>query len=292
MAQQQDVTVPAGACDCHMHVFGTVEQYPPAPVRGYTPRPATFEAYRTMAATLGLERVVLVQPSAYGTDNRCMTDTLGAGDPSVRGVAVIDAATSDVDLDACNAIGVRGVRLNLVSSGEPDPNFAATQLRTTAARVARLGWHIQIFAEPHLLAHLWPVLPDLPVPVVIDHMGGVKADAGADQPGVVALAGLLRREQVWVKVSGANRVSRQPTGFDDALPIMRALIAANPARLVWGTDWPHIGAHTPGQHDLVTYMAHDNAGLLNLLGTACDGDAATLKAILTDNAARLYGFGI
>lgn len=282
--------IPAGACDCHMHVFGDNAAYPPAPVRGYTPRPASFAEYRAMARAIGLERVVLVQPSAYGTDNRCMTDTLGAGDPDVRAVAVIDDAIADAELDAFHAIGVRGVRLNLVSSAVPAPGEAREMFLRTAAKVARLDWHVQIFAQPALIETLLPLFAESPVPVVIDHMGAVDASLGPAQPSVQALVGLLQAGRHWVKLAGANRISKQPHGFRDALPVMNALIAVNPDRLVWGTDWPHIGPHAPGHTDDVTYMPHDNAALLDLLAEACDGDAAILRRIVSENPGRLYGF--
>jgi predicted TIM-barrel fold metal-dependent hydrolase len=283
--------IPAGACDCHMHVFGTVDDYPPAAVRGYTPRPASFADYRTMARGLGLSRMVLVQPSAYGVDNRCMTDTLRLGDLTVRAVAVIDETTPDSDLDAWHGLGVRGIRLNLASSAVPSVERARATLRGAAARVSRLGWHIQIFAAPALLVPLLEDVAGLTVPVVIDHMGAAHAAAGVGQPVVAGLIALLRDEKVWVKLSGGTRVAGSPDEFREALPIMRALIAANPARLVWGTDWPHIGPHVPGGTDLATYLPIDNAGLLRTLVEACDGDATLIRRILADNPGRLYEFG-
>jgi predicted TIM-barrel fold metal-dependent hydrolase len=286
----RELTIPPDACDCHMHVFGTLADYPPAAVRGYTPHPASWASYRAIAASIGLSRTVVVQPSAYGTDNRCTLDAVRVAGPQVRAVAVIDDATPDDVFTAWQAAGVRGIRLNLVSAGEPDGAGALALLRRTAQRVASIGWHIQIFATAALLADILPEIAVLPATVVIDHMGGADASLGPTQPVVQCLAALLRAERVWVKVSGANRVSRLPTGFRDALPIMRALIAANPERLVWGTDWPHIGPHTPGETGLATYLPLDNHGLLTLLAEACDGDQATFDARLVANPGRLYGF--
>ena len=280
--------VPPGATDCHMHVFGDPAAYPPAAHRAYDPRTMGWEVYDGEAARMGFSRVVVVQPSAYGTDNRCTLDAI-RGRANTRGVAVIDAATSDAALDEMAGLGVRGVRLNLVSNGEPDPAQASAQLLATQAQVARLGWHIQIFALPALIAGIAPTLHAMRVPVVIDLMGAGDGLLDAPRPGFSDILDLLAAGRCWVKISGANRVSRGIEGFADALPVMRALVAANPARALWGTDWPHIGPHVPGKPEPVQYMPLDNLALLRLLGEAIP-DAATRERILVDNPAALYGF--
>ncbi len=282
-------SVPALATDCHMHVFGDRAAYPPAAWRAYDPTPMTLGDYNTEAARMGFGRVVFVQPSAYGTDNACMKDALRARPRDSRGVAVIDAATPDRELAVLAALGVRGVRLNLVSNGIPDVGAATAQLRETAARVKRLGWHIQIFALPALLAGIAPVIADLGVDVVIDHMGAGDGKLAAARPGFSDVLALLKAGKAWVKVSGANRVSVAGGGFEDAVPVIRALVEANPARAVWGTDWPHIGPHKAGAPSTVVYMPHDNLALLRLLGLAVP-DAAVRHQVLVDNPARLYGF--
>ncbi len=285
--------VPAGATDCHMHIFGDPARFPPAAWRAYDPTPATLPVYNAEAARMGFSRVVFVQPSAYGTDNSCMKEALRARPKDSRGVAVIDAATSDKELAELNALGVRGVRLNLVSNGVPDVAAATAQLRETAARVAALGWHVQIFALPDLLAGIGPVIAqvgaDLGVDVVIDHMGAGDGRLAASRPGFDDVLALLRAGKAWVKVSGANRVSRGAAGFADAVPVIRALVEANPERAVWGTDWPHIGPHKAGAPSTVTYMPHDNLALLALLGRAVP-DEAVRRRVLVENPARLYGF--
>lgn len=282
-------TVPKHATDCHMHVFGDPAHYRAANTRAYNPTVASLEQYRAMALPRGLQRIVLVQPSAYGTDNTCMLDALRDLPDVTRGVAVIDDATPEVALDAMHAHGVRGIRLNLVSNGIPDPAAAIDALRKAAARVGPRGWHVQIFALPALFQALARAIRDLGIPVVIDHMGGVNAALGVAAPGLDELIGLVASGTCWVKISGANRISRQTTGFRDALPIMRALIAANPDRIVWGSDWPHIGPHDVGAPKTVVYMQHDNTDLLRVLGEAT-ADDALLQKILVDNPAKLYGF--
>jgi len=281
--------VPDGATDCHMHIFGDVAAYPPALWRAYDPTPATLPVYDAEAARMGFSRVVFVQPSAYGTDNACMKDALRARGASSRGVAVIDAGTKDSELKELNKLGVRGVRLNLVSNGIPDVAAATAQLTETAARVGKLGWHVQIFALPSLLAGLAPVIAGLGVDVVIDHMGAGDGMLAESRAGFDDVLGLLRDGRVWVKVSGANRVSRQGGEFEDAVPVIRALVEANPGRAVWGTDWPHIGPHRAGAPERVVYMPHDNLRLLRLLGMAVP-DPAVLRQVLVENPARLYGF--
>ena len=228
-----------------MHVFGPPEQYPPAASRGYTPTPMLLGQYLAMAGALGLQRVVFVQPSAYGTDNSCMVDALRAHPGFSRGVAVIGAAVSDEDLRLMTELGVRAARLNLVSNGVPDLAGAEAMLMEAARRVGPRGWHIQIFADLPLLASLGPVLPRIGTPVVIDHMGHPRAASGLHQPGFDGLLQMFSDGLCWVKLSGANRVSAHPTDYADAAPFARALIAANPRRIVWGTDWPHIAPHPP-----------------------------------------------
>jgi predicted TIM-barrel fold metal-dependent hydrolase len=281
--------VPDGATDCHMHIFGDPAAYPPAAWRAYDPTPATLPVYNAEAARMGFSRVVFVQPSAYGTDNTCMKDALKARGASSRGIAVIDAATKDTELKALAKLGVRGVRLNLVSNGIPDVGAAVAQLQETAARVGKLGWHIQIFALPSLLASLAPAIADLGVDIVIDHMGAGDGKLAASRPGFDDVLALLRAGKAWVKVSGANRVSRAGGAFEDAVPVIRALVEANPERAVWGTDWPHIGPHKAGAPERVVYMPYDNRALLRLLGLAVS-DAAVIRQVLVDNPAKLYGF--
>ncbi len=283
--------VPEGAADCHMHVFGATDRYPPAPARVYTPRPAPFSAWRAMAARLGLSRVVFVQPSAYGTDNRAMLDALAEAGSAGRGIAVIDDRISGEQLARLARAGVRGVRLNVKTHGE-DGSALRRHFAHTAERIGALGWHIQIFADLADVAAIADLIRAAEVPVVLDHMGGARAAAGTDQDGFRTLVGLLGAGKCWVKLSGAYRVSDQEPHFADSTPIARALVAANPERLVWGTDWPHLGNHAaqPGTDaPPAIYRDLDAGRLLNLLAEAA-GDAANLRRILVDNPALLYGF--
>jgi predicted TIM-barrel fold metal-dependent hydrolase len=283
-------TIPAGATDCHMHVFEA--RYPPSPSRTYTPGPAPLDHYRKVAAALRLTRAVVVQPSAYGTDNSCTLDAVAAIGASARAVVGIDLNISDEELDRLHKRGARGVRINSASRGLRDVDEIAGLVTVTARRIARLGWHVQIFTDLAVIEQMAGHLLALPVPVVIDHMGLAQAAQGPAQRGLGALCDLLASGRGWVKLSGAYRVSTQEGGFADAGAIIRALIDANPDRCIWGTDWPHTGGHghaRSAQAPPIIYRQLDTAALLEQL-VACAGDAAMVRKILVDNPARLYGF--
>ncbi len=283
---------PPGACDCHTHVFGPIASYPFDAKRTYTPGDASIADLLALHALLGIERVVIVHPSPYGTDNRCTLDAIRLIGDRARGVAVIDETTDDTTLRDMHNAGIRGVRLNMQTVGNPDPDTAFAQLSWAAQRVAPLGWHVQVYTDLALITALRDRLPSLPTPVVIDHFGRAKAEASPTQPGFDSLLALLDTGRIYIKLSAPHRISHRP-GYADATPIARALIAANPDRLVWGTDWPHPGAR-PGVprsiHEIEPFRGEDDGAALDrLAGWA--GDAATLKRILVDNPARLYDFG-
>lgn len=267
---------PAGATDCHFHIFGPHARYKLSPGRAYTPPDALLETYGRVADALGLARFVVVQPSVYGTDNRCTLDAVAAfGRPRARAVAVIDDSFDAAALRALHEAGVRGVRFNAVSgNGTP-----LAQLRTLAARAAPLGWHLQLYVEGAALPDLAPVLGALPVPVVIDHMGQVATAKGVAHPEFQALLRLLGTGRAWVKLCG-YRSSSQGFPFRDTLDQARALIAGAPERCLWGTDWPH--------PNFLGTMPDDGA-LFDLLGEWAPSDLDR-RRILTDNAATLYGF--
>lgn len=282
--------VPTGSCDCHMHIFGPLAKYPGAPQRSYTPQEASLQQYDVLAEFLGLDRVVFVQPSAYGSDNRCLIDTLLAAGPGSRGVAMIDQHTSDGELAALQAAGVRGIRVNAETFGLRSPDVVAELIAETTARLPA-GWHLQLFASLATISELHPVLRRLATTLVIDHMGMAQAALGQQQPGFDRLLDLVSNG-AWVKVSGAYRVSESAPDFADAAPIARALIKANPDRIVWGSDWPHTGKHANAKlaaAPVIQYRELDDGRLLSLLPSWVD-DPALLKQILVDNPAKLYGF--
>ncbi|ARP81146.1 hypothetical protein CAL12_10025 [Bordetella genomosp. 8] len=282
---------PAGACDCHVHVFGPVSAYPFDAARTYTPGDAPLEALVAMHRSLGVDRTVIVQPSPYGTDNRCLLDALAHLDGQGRGVAVIDDDTSDEALADMHRAGVRGVRVNLETAGQHDPDVARRKLLQAARRVAPLGWHVQTYTNLPTLGALAPGLDELPTILVVDHFGRAQAAEGVAQPGLDALLSALAGGRVYVKLSAPYRISRMD-GYADAAPIARALIEANPDRVLWGSDWPHPGsaAGAPRPVDAITpFRAEDNASAL----ARCmqwAGNAERVRKLLVDNPARLYDF--
>jgi predicted TIM-barrel fold metal-dependent hydrolase len=284
-------TMPRGACDCHTHVFGPSSTYAFAADRHYTPGDASLEELLTLHRHLGIERVVIVHPSPYGSDNACTVDALRKIGDSARGVAVIDETTTDTQLRDMHEAGVRGVRLNLETGGVNDPVYAREQLRWASERVAPLNWHLQIFTNLTLLASLNDTVRSLRLPLVVDHFGRAQAALGTAQPHFDGLLDLVREGKVWVKLSAPQRISNDPD-CADAGAIAKALIAANPNRMLWGSDWPHPGARpgVPRRVDVIEPFNPVNDGrALNRLAEWV-GDEAILRKILVDNPAFLYDF--
>ncbi|MBL8378177.1 MAG: amidohydrolase family protein [Burkholderiales bacterium] len=282
---------PARACDCHTHVFGPPLRYPFDPARAYTPGEASVAQLDDLHARLGIERVVVVHPSVYGSDNAASVDAIVAMNQArpgrARGVAVIDPQIGDAALAALHAAGVRGVRLNLLTTGVRDPRVAADLLSRTAKRVAHLGWHVQIFARLPLIAALHAHFAALPVGLVFDHFAGLDARAGMDQAGLTDLLRLLGSGRAWVKLSAAHRVSAAADCADVA-DYARAFAAVNPERILWGSDWPHPGGGHGHPAEIEPFDPIDDAAALARLADWIGGKA--LDRALTENAQRLYDF--
>ncbi|MBV7483114.1 amidohydrolase family protein [Bordetella sp. BOR01] len=283
--------MPAGACDCHVHVFGPTSQYCFDPARTYTPAEAPLAQLDALHRGLGIARSVIVQPSPYGTDNRCLLDVLAQLGDAGRGVAVIDATTTDEALAAMHRAGVRGVRVNLETSGEHDPQVARRKLQQAAARVAPLGWHVQTYTNLATFAALADSLPDLPTTLVVDHFGRAQPHLGLAQVGLDRLLDAVAAGRVYVKLSAPYRISRV-ADYADAAPLARALVDANPDRMLWGSDWPHPGSAAGGPlsvDGITPFRQEDNhRALARCLEWA--GSAERARRILVDNPARLYGF--
>ncbi|RPI50891.1 MAG: hydrolase [Acidobacteria bacterium] len=284
--------VPPGGCDCHVHVFGDPKQYPFFSGRTYTPETATVGELKQLLSALRLERVVIVQPSVYGTDNACTLDGIRALGDRARGVAVIDDKTTDAQLDAMGKAGIRGIRLNLATAGITDPAAARQRFQNAVARAKGRGWHIQFNTQPSIIEALSDMFLASPVPIVIDHFGGAAAARGLQQPGFGALVNLVKSGKAYVKISGAADSVSTQSDLADVAPLARALVGANPQRILWGTNWPHPGsAPVAGRKptDLAPPMQTDDGKVLNLLPVWVP-DAATRRLILVENPARLYGF--
>jgi predicted TIM-barrel fold metal-dependent hydrolase len=152
--------------------------------------------------------------------------------------------------------------------------------KKTVEKLPSLGWHLILHLDAADLVELNDAFRKIPVPMVIDHMGRVKAADGLQQQPFKVLLEWMRNDKFWVKICGAERVSSKGPPFDDAVPFARALIEAAPDRILWGTDWPHpnVGKHMPNDGDLMDLFAR--------MATTPE----LQKKILVDNPARLYGF--
>src|SRR5215472_9699289 len=284
--------VPAGACDCHFHIFGNPRRFPFSDARTYTPEMATVSDSIAVHRALHIDRLVVVNSLVYGTNNACMLDALRHFGRRARGVALIDDVTSDADLDALAGANVRGFRLNFVSFGISDAATVRQRFLTAVTRAVNRNWHIQIYSNLREVELLASDVMSAPVPVVFDHFADAKASLGVGQPGFGVLLDLVRSGKAYVKMSAAYRISDRSPDFLDVTPLARALISANPARVLWGTDWPHPdSARVPGRGatDLAPFLQIDDAVLLNQLPTWAP-DENLRRRVLVENPARLYGF--
>lgn len=284
--------LPAHAADCHMHVLGPFARHPLAAERAYTVSEALLPQHERMKSAVGLERTVLVQASGHGNDNGALLAALAQLGPRGRAVAVVDLRTPAAELEAMHAAGVRGLRLNFQTLRERYAGDETAWLAKFEGLVAPLGWHLQIFCDAATLAAMEPALAKAECAIVIDHMGLPDAAAGIVQPGFQTVLRLLRSGNIWVKLAGADRITRSTGKLHDAIPYIQALTSAAPGRLVWGSDWPHIGFHSrKAVHDeaILPYRNLDVGELLDVLLEAVP-DTATRRAILSDNPQRLYGF--
>lgn len=284
--------MPADACDCHTHIHGDPATFPFFAGRVYTPEPASPEEMAALHKALRIKRVVIVTPSVYGTDNSAALFGIKARGEDARGVAVIDDKTSERALDEMKAAGIRGIRINLATSGINDPSVGRQRLQAAIERLKARDWHIQMFTNLPLVSSIKDIVANAPMPLVFDHFGGAKARLGTDQPGFADLLALVKAGKAYVKISGAYRLSTQGPDYPDAAPFAKALIAANPERIIWGTDWPHPDSEPPPERkptEVTPLYQIDDGRLLNQLAVWAP-DAAIRKKILVDNPARLYGF--
>jgi len=285
--------VPPGACDCHTHIFGDPARFPFAPTRGYTPEGASVEEVDAMHRALHVQRVVIVQPSVYGTDNACTLDAVRRLGPAARGVAVIDENTADSALDEMNRAGIRGIRLNLETGGVTDRAGARQRFQRAVQRIkGRNNWHIQIYTRLSVIEGVGDLVGESDVPIVFDHFGGAQASLGIEQTGFPMLVSLVRAGKAYVKISAPYLSSTRTPDYPDVAPFARALVAANLERVLWATNWPHPDSvPTPGRKatDLAPLLKVDDGRVFNLLAGWVP-EPARRKTILVDNPARLYGF--
>jgi D-galactarolactone isomerase len=275
MASEPRLRAPAGACDTHIHIYD--KRYPAAPTAAFTPPDALVPDYLAVSHRLGIGRTIVVQPSTYGTDNRCTLDAIAAlGPENARGVAIVDDTIGNAELKDLTGRGIRGARFHMLT-GAPIP---WERLDRIAARVQEVGWHVQLQLDGHDLPVREAQVRSWPGRVVIDHVGKFLEPVPPEHPAFRCLLGLLETGRVWVKLSGAYEVSKRgPPLYDDVGVLAKALVKAAPERMLWASNWPH-----PSVQD-----KPDDAALLDVLLDWAP-DEATRRRILVDNPAELYGF--
>lgn len=278
-ASPPKLKAPAGACDTHAHIVGPFDKFPLADERGYTPPISALEDFEVFQKTLGIDRAVIVHPSCYGTMMDVTVDAVTRLGDRARGIAVVEPSITDAELDRLDEIGFRGLRFTTLLKGGAD----VSGIVAMAERIKRLGWHIQMFIDAeNQLESLLPSLKKLPVDLVIDHMGHFQPEAGVDHPAFRAMLDLVKNGHCWVKLSGAYRASGDAPAWQDMAAYATALIETRPDRMVWATDWPHVM--------LWDKPMPEGAALLDW-ALSWNIDETTMKQILVDNPAQLYGFG-
>jgi predicted TIM-barrel fold metal-dependent hydrolase len=270
---------PPGAVDCHAHVFGPFEAFPLASERHYTPAELPGERYLRTLDEIGFERGVLVQASAHGADCRAMLDALDRAPSRLRGIALATPDVSDAVLADMNRRGVRGLRFSQAIEAPGKGAIPLEAALVMGPRIAALGWHMQIQADCDRFARFAPDLLGIGIPIVLDHMGLVEPGRSLTDPNWRLVLDWVARGAVWVKLT-PYRMSAAYPDYQDMAPFHHALVRANPARMLWGSDWPHVHmrANMPELGCLLDVLARWTS------------DEALIQRILVDNPVALYGF--
>lgn len=281
--------VPGNACDCHTHIYGPRMWAQ----RNYTPETNSPQEMTRLHQALHMKRVVIVTPqNIYGPDNSVSILGMKARGGDARGIASIDDSTSQRELDRLDKLGFRGIRKDLRPLFVADPAAARVSFETLARRIQRLGWNFELQADLKMISGMKDSFEKSPVPIVIDHFGFAQAKLGVDQPGFSDLVEVVRHGIAYVKISAAYRFSDLAPDYADMAPLAKALIAANPDRILWGSDWPHpAGSTSPVRplNEVTPYTLIDDGRLLNQLPIWAP-DAKIREKILVENPARLYRF--
>ena len=282
--------IPLGACDCHVHVIGPHVKYPMIADRVYTPPECGLVELRKHLQGLHLSRVVLIQPSFYGSDNTFQLLCAKEIGDSARAVIVIDEKTSDQELVKMVSMGARGIRMNLSTSGIFDAQVARKQLIEVAQRIKDFDLHIQIYASAKVLADIADTIYTLPVPVVLDHFASIKADRFKEQAELPVILDLLKSDQIYIKLSGIYRISSASPHYDEVKDLAQLYIETNPDRILWGSDWPHTNTlpGTPATQ-VTPYRIVDDSRIFDLLSDWVVNPQNLFK-VLVSNPDRLYRF--
>ncbi len=268
---------PPGAVDAHCHVFGPMAEFPFSPKAKYLPEDAGPEMLFALRDRLGFARNVIVQASCHGTDNRATLNAIARSNGRARGVAVVDPAIDDADLEALDAGGIRGVRFNFLKRLVDDA--PKDKFLEVSRRIAGLGWHVVIYFEADILEEMQRFIDAVPVPVVVDHMGRPDVSQGPDGPDMKAFRGLLdSRPDIWTKVTCPDRLDAGGAPWRNFARAVAPLVADYPDRVLWGTDWPHpnMEANIP-----------DDGQLVDVIPTIATNEALQHKLLVT-NPMRLY----
>lgn len=270
--------IPLKACDCHLHIYDArfAQSVDAASLQDL----ATVNEYRLLQKRLGTERAVIVTPRSYGVDNDVTLDAIAQlGLDRARGVAVLPTDVSDTSLKALDAGGIRGVRFSLYTRKHAAASFEMVE--PLAARIANLGWHLQLHWTADQIVEHEAMLKRLPTPIVLDHMTRLPQPLGLNHPAVKIVDHLLAQGRTWIKLSGAYLDSQvgEAGDFLDIDAVARHWIITAPNRLVWGSDWPH-----------PTEMIKPNdANMLDMLARWTT-ERSVIEQILVTNPSELYGF--
>jgi 2-pyrone-4,6-dicarboxylate lactonase len=272
------LTLPPLACDSHFHVFGPHAKFPYAPNRPFTPTDAPKEDLFRLHEFLGFQRGVFVQSTCHGSDHAALVDLLAAGKGRYRGVALLEPTMQPEEIERLDDAGVRGLRLHFYFA-----HLGQTRPREDMLKMIALaephGWHVAIHCGGNGVVELYEFIRSIDAPVVIDHIARVDVGEGLHGKAFSTLRRLLDTGNVWVKLSGTDRITKQPYPYADAVPFARDLAAHAPERVVWGTDWPH-----------PNHKAIPNDGELVDLIAEIAPDEKTRRLMLVDNPTKLFGF--
>ena len=272
------LSVPANACDCHLHIYDA--KFAQTADAAALQALATVTEYRLLQKRLGTSRAVVVTPRNYGVENDVTLDAIAQlGSKFTRGVAVLRTDVTDATLKALHAGGIRGVRFSLYTPKNAAASFEMVE--PLAARIAKLGWHLQLHWTADQIVEHESMLKRLPTQIVFDHMTRLPQPLGIQHPAVKIVEYLLAQGRTWIKLSGAYLDSQvgEAGQFLDIDPVARHWIATAPQRLVWGSDWPHpTEANKP-----------NDANMMDML-TRWTSDRSVIEQILVSNPAALYGF--
>jgi 2-pyrone-4,6-dicarboxylate lactonase len=267
---------PAGAVDAHCHVFGPADRFPFSPRAKYQPQDATPEMLFALRDQLGFARNVIVQASCHGTDNAATLNGIAESNGRARGVAVVDPAISEAELQSLHDGGIRGIRFNFLK--RLVDNAPKDKFLEVAARLPK-GWHVVVYFEADILEEMRPFLAALPVPIVIDHMGRPDVAQGPDGSDMRAFRSLLdSRDDIWVKTTCPDRLDPNGAPYDDFVRSVAPLVEAYQDRVLWGTDWPH--------PNMETHIPDDGA-LADVIPRIAPTEALQHK-LLVANPMRLY----